>query len=240
MTRDFSSVISLPPTLETRNVSRRPFAPIRFATCSSIKVTVEPSSRSAWTFIEPSGPYSSTGTIFACAHCINIVYRYRRVLGDDGCRLALPHDPLSWSALGGVAYDVRLDISYRAFLCTWLACDGPQASETHAKPFAASHFSLIFNFTNSPQSGKPCSLLQSGHIIFTFIVDRFDGWKAVCEFELLSSYFIVLIVFVLRGRRSGVGLKFLLPPSLSAWRRCTGRLSYSKVDNITSSGSSLF
>ncbi|GBP96585.1 hypothetical protein EVAR_87705_1 [Eumeta japonica] len=75
----------------------------------------------------------------------------------------------------------------------------PQASETHAKPFRGVHFSLIFNFTNSPQSGKPCSLLQSGHIIFTFIVDRFDGWKAVCEFELLSSYFIVLIVFVLRG-----------------------------------------
>ncbi|GBP40244.1 hypothetical protein EVAR_37645_1 [Eumeta japonica] len=85
----------------------------------------------------------------------------------------------------------------------------PQASETHAKPFRGVHFrSLIFNFTNSPQSGKPCSLLQSGHIIFTFIVDRFDGWKAVCEFELLSSYFIVLIVFVLRGRRSGVASNF--------------------------------
>ncbi|GBP86870.1 hypothetical protein EVAR_83469_1 [Eumeta japonica] len=80
-------------------------------------------------------------------------FRYRRVLGDDGCRLGAPHDPLSWSALGGVAYDVRLDISYRAFLCTWLACDGPQASETLRSLFAASHFSLIFNFTNSPQSG---------------------------------------------------------------------------------------
>ncbi|GBP07767.1 hypothetical protein EVAR_77969_1 [Eumeta japonica] len=106
-------------------------------------------------------------------------------------------------------------------------CDGPQASETHAKPFRGVPFSLIFNFTNSPQSGKPCSLLQSGHIIFTFIVDRFDGWKAVCEFELLSSYFIVLIVFVLRGRRSG-GPQISTAASLSAWRRCTGRLSYSK------------
>ncbi|GBP66336.1 hypothetical protein EVAR_77954_1 [Eumeta japonica] len=115
MTRDFSSVISLPPTLETRNVSRRPFAPIRFATCSSI--------------------------------------RYRRVLGDDGCRLGAPHDPLSWSALGGVAYDVRLDISYRAFSARGLHVTAPQASETHAKPFRGVPFSLIFNFTNSPQSG---------------------------------------------------------------------------------------
>ncbi|GBP10597.1 hypothetical protein EVAR_91817_1 [Eumeta japonica] len=127
----------------------------------------------------------------------------------------------------------------QGFLCTWLACDGPQASETHAKPFRGVPFFAHIQLTNSPQSGKPCSLLQSGHIIFTFIVDRFDGWKAVCEFELLSSYFIVLIVFVLRGRRSGVGLKFYCR-LLSAWRRCTGRLSYSKVDNITSSGSSLF
>ncbi|GBP10286.1 hypothetical protein EVAR_91943_1 [Eumeta japonica] len=117
----------------------------------------------------------------------------------------------------------------------------PQASETHAKPFRGVPFSLIFNFTNSPQSGKPCSLLQSGHIIFTFIVDRFDGWKAVCEFELLSSYFIVLIVFVLRGRRSGVGLKFLLPPfSIGMEALHWSAILFKKVDNITSSGSSLF
>ncbi|GBP86342.1 hypothetical protein EVAR_55269_1 [Eumeta japonica] len=67
-----------------------------------------------------------------------------------------------------------------------LACDGPSGIGNTCEAFSASHFSLIFNFTNSPQS-------------------------AVCEFELLSSYFIVLIAFVLRGRRSGVGLKFLPP-----------------------------
>ncbi|GBP84718.1 hypothetical protein EVAR_32344_1 [Eumeta japonica] len=133
--------------------------------------------------------------------------RYRRVLGDDGCRLRLPHDSLVVRSL------VELPMMSASTYLTGLSLHVALyvTALRHRKHmrslFAASHFLLIFNFT-SPQSGKPCSLLQSGHIIFTFIVDRFDGWKAVCEIELLSSYFILLIVFALRGRRSGAGLNF--------------------------------
>ncbi|GBP32479.1 hypothetical protein EVAR_24643_1 [Eumeta japonica] len=92
------SVIFLPLTLETYNISRCPFAPTQFSTCSSIKVTVELSSRSTWTFSDPSRPYSSTGTIFKYALCtlrVNLVYRYFCVLYDDGRRLGAPLVTLS-------------------------------------------------------------------------------------------------------------------------------------------------
>ncbi|GBP60271.1 hypothetical protein EVAR_14033_1 [Eumeta japonica] len=103
----------------------------------------------------------------------------------------------------------------------------PQASETHAKPFRGVPFFAHIQLHKFAAVGKPCSLLQSGHIIFTFIADRFDGWKAACEFELLSPYFIVLIVCSSRGRRSGRP-RISTAAFLSAWRRCTSRLSYSK------------
>ncbi|GBP52134.1 hypothetical protein EVAR_21265_1 [Eumeta japonica] len=111
---------------------------------------------------------------------------------------ARPHDPLSWSALGGVAYDVR-HISYRAFLCVALYVT---ASGNTCEAFRGVHFSLIFNFTNSPQS--------------------------------------VLIVFVLRGRRSGVGLNFYCRLFYRHGGAALVGYLIQKVDNITSSGSSLF
>ncbi|GBP28583.1 hypothetical protein EVAR_85782_1 [Eumeta japonica] len=65
---ELASVISLPPTLETRNVSRRPS--LRFDSPPAHRwVTVELLG-SAWTFIDPSGAYSSTGTIFKYARIV--------------------------------------------------------------------------------------------------------------------------------------------------------------------------
>ncbi|GBP19151.1 hypothetical protein EVAR_83464_1 [Eumeta japonica] len=182
MTRDFHRLS------HCHRHSRRGFAasfpPIRFATCSSIKVTVEPSSRSAWTFIDPSGPYSSTGTIFKYARIVLTLFTDIAVCSTTAVVWASPHDPLSWSALGGVAYDV-LDISYRAFLC--VACDGP------------------------------------------------SGIGNTCEAFRGVPFFAHIQLQIRRSRASN----FYPPFSIGMEALLVGYL-IQKVDNITSSGSSLF
>ncbi|GBP87194.1 hypothetical protein EVAR_64644_1 [Eumeta japonica] len=46
-----------------------------------------------------------------------------------------PHDPLSLSVLGGVAYDDRRDMSYRALLYAKLACVSPSGIEDTYEAF---------------------------------------------------------------------------------------------------------
>ncbi|GBP97853.1 hypothetical protein EVAR_57035_1 [Eumeta japonica] len=86
--------------------------------------------------------------------------------------------------------------------CTWFACDGPQASETHAKPFRGVPFFAHIQLYKFAAVG----------------VDR------VCSSR----------------RRSGVGLKFLLAAFYRHGGAALVGYLIQKVDNITSSGSSLF
>ncbi|GBP48652.1 hypothetical protein EVAR_103017_1 [Eumeta japonica] len=101
MTRDLSSVILLPPTF------------------SSIKVTVELLSRSA----ERVDFYRSFGAIHLYRNnCQNSRIVLTLLTDIAACSVTTavvcPHVHLSCSVLGGVAYDVHLDMTYRDLLYT--------------------------------------------------------------------------------------------------------------------------
>ncbi|GBP04146.1 hypothetical protein EVAR_68533_1 [Eumeta japonica] len=143
-------------------------------------------------------------------HRITVVDRYRCVLSEDGCRLNALLITLSWSVLGGVAYDVHLDITYRAFLYTYLACDGPSDIGNTYDDFCGVSSFICIQFHKFAAVGII--------VVVLYDVNRLRSTRAS---------------FLCRPR-------FVLPLfSISMEALHWSAILFKKFDNITSSGSSV-